>query len=58
MSSQLIKDPLSWGFLLWLAGYILGIVLFMVVSPQMLGWVIMPIGIVLILLVLLKRIKA
>lgn len=57
MNKQLIKDALGWGFLLWLAGYILGIVFFMVVPPSVLGWVIMPIGIILTLWVLFKKVK-
>ncbi|MCL4418948.1 hypothetical protein M1146_02470 [Patescibacteria group bacterium] len=58
MNRQLLKDTLGWGFLLWLIGYILGIVLFMVVPPMLLGWIIMPVGIVITLWVLLKKIKA
>ena len=57
MSKQLLKDGFGWGIGLWLIGYILGIVLFMAVSPAILGWVIMPIGIVITLWVLLRKIK-
>lgn len=57
MNRQLLKDALGWGFLLWLFGYILGIVLFMVVPPSLLGWVIMPIGVIITLWVLLKKVK-
>lgn len=57
MNKQLLKDALGWGFLLWLTGYMLGIIFFMVVPPPMVGWVIMPIGIVITLWVLLKKIK-
>lgn len=52
-----VKDALGWGFVLWPIGYVLGIVLFMVVPPGMIGWVIMPIGIIITLWVLLKRVK-
>lgn len=58
MHKQLFKDTLLWGFLLWLAGYVLGIVLFMLVPLSVLGWVIMPFGIALTLWVLLTRVKA
>jgi hypothetical protein len=58
MNRQLIKDGLVWGFVLWLIGYILGILLFMFVPYQMIGWVIMPIGITITLWVLIKKIKA
>lgn len=58
MNKQLLGAALGWGFLLWLIGYVLGIVLFMVVPPSMLGWVIMPIGIVIALWILLKKIES
>ena len=57
MKRQFLKDTLGWGFLLWLLGYVLGIILFMFVPPSILGWIIMPIGIVLTLWVLIKKIK-
>ena len=57
MNKQLIKDSFGWGFILWLVGYVLGIVLFAFVPPAMLGWVIMPIGIVITLWVLFKKVK-
>jgi hypothetical protein len=57
MNKQLLKDGLGWGILLWLIGYILGIILFMMIPPALLGWVIMPIGIIITLWVLFKKIK-
>lgn len=53
----MIKEMLGWGFLLWLCGYILGIVLFMVVPPSLIGWIITPVGIVVTLWVLVTKIK-
>jgi uncharacterized membrane protein len=50
-------DAFFWGFALWLIGYLLGIVLFFVVSPDMIGWSILPIGIIITLWVLLKKVK-
>ena len=47
----------GWGFVLWLIGYVLGIVLFAVAPPSMIGWVIMPIGTIITLWVLFKKIK-
>lgn len=58
MDSQLLKDGFGWGLVLWFIGYVLGIVLFMMVPPALLGWIIMPIGIVMTLWVLFKKIKA
>lgn len=58
MNRQLLKDALGWGFILWLIGYALGMILFSIVPISMIGWVIMPIGIVIILWVLIKKIKS
>ncbi len=57
MNKQVYKDAFGWGFLLWLIGYALGIILFAIVPPSMIGWVIMPIGIVITLWVLFKKVK-
>ncbi len=57
MPKQFYKDAFLWGFILWLIGYALGIILFAVVPANMIGWVIMPIGIIITLWVLLKKIK-
>ncbi len=58
MNKQLPKDTLGWGITLWFIGYVLGILLFFVAPPSMLGWIIMPIGIVLTLWVLIKKVKS
>jgi hypothetical protein len=50
-------DALVWGFILWLIGYLLGMILFFVVPSDMIGWVILPIGIIITLWVLLKKIN-
>ena len=57
MNKQFLKDTFGWGIILWLIGYILGIVFFAIVPPSMIGWCIMPIGIIITLWVLLKAIK-
>lgn len=57
MDKQLAKVSVGWGFLLWLIGYVLGIILFAFVSPSILGWIIMPIGTLITLWVLIKKIK-
>ena len=56
MNRDLLKDSIGWGFLLWFAGYLLGIVLFVVVPASAIGWVIMPIGITLTVWVLMTRV--
>ena len=58
MNKQFLKDALGWGFVLWLIGYLLGIMLFAVMPQSLIGWVIMPVGIVITLWVLLKKVKA
>ena len=58
MNKQLVKDWLSWGLILWLIGYVLSFILFLVVPLTMIGWVIAPIGTVITLLVLFKKIKS
>ena len=58
MNKQLLKDALGWGFVLWLIGYGLGIMLFSFVPLSLIGWIIMPIGIIIALWVLLKKIKS
>lgn len=57
MNKQLLKDALGWGFVLWLIGYILGIILFMIVPASLIGWIIAPIGIVITLVVLFRKTK-
>jgi len=54
METKFLKDSLGWGVVLWLIGYVLGIVLFMAVPANMIGWVIMPIGILITLWVSLR----
>jgi len=57
MNTRLLKDSLGWGLILWLIGYILGFILFFVIDPSLMGWIIMPIGTILTLWVLLWKVK-
>jgi len=57
-NKQLLKNSLIWGFVLWLVGYVLSFVLFFIVPPLMIGWIIAPIGTAITLLVLFKKIKS
>lgn len=57
MNKQFVKDTLGWGFLLWLIGYGLGMILFSLVSPALIGWIILPIGTAVTLWVLLNKVK-
>lgn len=58
MNKKFLKNAFGWGFLLWLIGYILGIILFFVLPSSIIGWAITPIGIIITLWVLLKKIKS
>lgn len=58
MNKRFLQDAFLWGFFLWLIGYVLGIVLFVIIPHTLIGWVIMPIGVIITLLVLLKKIKS
>jgi len=57
MDKNFLKETFGWGFILWLIGYTLGFVLFFLVSPNMIGWIIMPIGIFVTIGVLLKKVR-
>ncbi len=58
MNKKVLMDSFGWGFILWLVGYLLGIILFALVKPGLIGWFIMPIGILITLFVLLKKVKS
>lgn len=57
MKKTFLKDAFGWGFILWLIGYALGIMLFTVVPLTLIGWIILPIGTIITLWVLTKKIK-
>ena len=58
MNKQLLKDSIGWGIILWLIGYALGLIFFFILPVSMIGWAVMPIGLVITLWVLFKRVKA
>lgn len=58
MNKQFLKTAIFWGVTLWLIGYLLGIILFPFLPAAVLGWVIMPIGVLITLWVLFKKIEA
>lgn len=57
MSRRFWIDAVVWGVALWLIGYVLGILFFAVVAANMIGWAIMPIGILVALWILFTRVK-
>lgn len=54
---KIFLNTLFWGFILWLIGYVLGIILFAFVPQEQIGWYIMPLGVIVTLWVLAKKIK-
>jgi len=57
-NKQFYRDTFGWGFLLWLIGYLLGIILFFIVPKSMIGWILTPIAILITIWVLVKKIKS
>ena len=56
MTRRFFTDAIGWGVILWLIGYVLGIVLFAFVPYAMIGWIILPMGTIVALWILWKRI--
>lgn len=54
---NIFLNTVSWGFVLWLFGYVLGIIFFTFIPKNTIGWAILPFGIIVTLFVLLKKIK-
>jgi len=54
---QILKENLKWGLVLWLIGWVLGIIFFMVFPKNIMGWVITPIGTAITIWVLVKKIN-
>jgi hypothetical protein len=57
MNKQFLKDALGWGFVLWIIGYALGMILFAFVPTNVIGWIIMPIGAVITIWIAFKKVK-
>ena len=54
---KIFLNTVFWGFVLWLFGYVLGIIFFAFVPKDILGWCIMPFGLIATLWVLFKKIE-
>jgi hypothetical protein len=54
---QILLSNVFWGFILWLFGYVLGIVFFAFAPKEQIGFYILPLGVVFTLWVLLKKTK-
>ena len=57
MNKQFLRDTVGWGFILWFIGYVLGVILIFILLPSLIGWVIMPFGLIITFWVLLKKVK-
>jgi hypothetical protein len=57
LNRQFLKDTFGWGFVLWLIGYALGIVLFALVPASLIGWIITPVGITITLWVAFGKVR-
>ena len=57
MNKQFSKDALGWGFVLWLIGYALGMMLFALVPAILIGWIIMPIGTAIAIWIAFRKVK-
>lgn len=58
INKQLLKDSLGWGIILWLIGYSLGFIFFFILPVSMIGWAVMPIGLIITFWVLFKKVEA
>jgi hypothetical protein len=54
---KIMLNTLFWGFIIWFFGYILGFVFYAFVPKNLIGWFVMPLGLVFTLWVLFKKIK-
>lgn len=52
MKNRIVRDLAGWGFGLWLFGYLLGFVFYGFVPPAIIGWYVMPIGVIVTCIVL------
>ena len=57
MNRRLVKDGFGLGLVLWLIGYVLGVMLFAFVPTNLIGWIITPIGTAVTLWVAFKKVN-
>jgi hypothetical protein len=56
-TTEKLKNMLTWGFILWLVGYLAGMVLFFIVPQDYIGWIISPFATIFTIWVLMKKVK-
>ena len=57
MNMRFLKDAWGWGFVLWVIGYALGVMLFAFVPASVIGWIITPFGTAITLWIAFKKVK-
>jgi len=57
MGKQCVIDTLGRGLVLWLIGYVSGILLFFALPVSLIGWAILPVGVIVTFWVLFKQIR-
>jgi hypothetical protein len=53
---KILKNTIFWGLILWFMGWVLGVIAYMIVPVNMIGWVVSPIATIVTLWVLFKKI--
>lgn len=48
---------LTWGFILWLVGYLAGMALFFIVPKDFIGWILSPFATIFTIWVLMKKVR-
>jgi hypothetical protein len=56
-SKKFLKESTIWGLLLWFVGYVLGIIFFMFLPQNLIGFFVMPIGVLITLWILIKKVE-
>lgn len=54
---KIFLNTIFWGLILWIFGYVLGLIFFVFVPKEIIGWFILPFGVIAALWVLFKKIK-
>ncbi len=54
---KIFLNTIMWGFILWLFGYILGMIFFVFVPKELIGWFILPFGVLFTLWIVIKKIE-
>jgi len=57
INKKIFLNTVFWGVILWIFGYVLGVIFFAFFPKNVLGWYIMPFGLIATFWVLFKKIK-